>query len=69
MRPEYLSPEMAAIFSDEHAITLWRDVELAILDARVELGLVDPGAAEAARRSSRPQSRTWRGSSRAPGPM
>lgn len=40
MHPRYSNPEITKIFSDESKLSLWQDVELAVLQARVNLKLL-----------------------------
>jgi adenylosuccinate lyase len=45
----YQSAAMAAVFVDAHRYRLWRQVELAVIDAYVHVGIVASGAADAVR--------------------
>jgi adenylosuccinate lyase len=52
----YSRPEMAQVWSDERRLSRWLDVELAALDAWVELGVAPEDDAVAVRRAARPPS-------------
>jgi len=53
MIDRYSRSEMASLWSDEHRLALWLDVELAVTAARESLGFAPPGAAEGVRRKAR----------------
>ena len=48
MIPRYSLPEMSAIWSDEHRLSTWKDVEALTVEAWAELGVAPASAAEAA---------------------
>jgi adenylosuccinate lyase len=49
----YSRPEMARIWSDAHRLALWLDVELAVTEAREQLGMATPGTAAGVREKAR----------------
>ena len=53
MIERYCRPEMAAVWSDAHRLSLWLDVELAATSAREERGDVPAGTCERIRRGAR----------------
>ncbi|MDD4902407.1 MAG: lyase family protein [Patescibacteria group bacterium] len=40
MHERYVNPKIAEIFSDEHRLSLWQKTELAVIEARVNLGMI-----------------------------
>lgn len=51
MIERYSTPEMAAVWSQERKLALWREVEILVVEAWAELGVAPPGAAESARKA------------------
>lgn len=54
MLARYITPEMAAVWADETRFGRWRDIELAVIDARVSLGLTSPNELHLARNAPTP---------------
>lgn len=53
MIQRYSTPEMTRIWSEENIFQQWLDVELAVLDAKADLRLVDPDVPESIRLQAR----------------
>ncbi|GMQ94712.1 MAG: adenylosuccinate lyase [Acidimicrobiia bacterium] len=60
MIERYSTPEMAAVWSEEHKLELWREVEVLAVEAWVELGVAPQDAARAARRSPEVDAAAWK---------
>jgi 3-carboxy-cis,cis-muconate cycloisomerase len=54
-RDMYSTPEMRAIFDDEHLVTCWLKVEAALATAQSRLGIIPPAAAEEINRQASAQ--------------
>ena len=52
MIPRYTRPEMARIWSEEHKIALWLQVEIAVAEAWAARGIIPPEAMERIRQAS-----------------
>ena len=51
MISRYSRPAMARVWSEEHKLERWLEVELAALDAWAELGVIPEDVARSARRA------------------
>ena len=49
MIERYSTPSMSAVWSEQRKLAVWREVEVLVVEAWVELGTAPPGAAAAAR--------------------
>ncbi len=60
MIERYSTPEMTALWSEERKLSIWRDVEILVVEAWVELGVAPATAAEAAARSPQVDPSEWK---------
>jgi adenylosuccinate lyase len=51
MIPRYSTPEMNELWSEEHKLAAWREVEVLVVEAWAELGVAPPEAAAAAQQA------------------
>ncbi len=60
MIERYSTSEMTAVWSEEHKLEVWREVEILVVEAWVELGVAPRDAAVAARRSPEVDTAAWK---------
>ncbi len=60
MIERYSLPEMAAVWSEEHKLAVWKEVESLVVEAWVELGVAPEEAAEAIRRAPEVDPVAWK---------
>ena len=60
MIPRYSTPEMNALWSEEHKLEVWTDVEVLVVEAWAELGVAPPEAAAAARSATAVDIVAWK---------
>jgi len=60
MIERYSTPAMAAVWSEEHKLELWREVEILAVEAWVELGVAPQDAVRAARESPQVDAAAWK---------
>lgn len=60
MIARYSTPEMTAVWSEERKLAAWREVEILVVEAWVELGVAPQDAALAARRSPEVDTAAWK---------
>ena len=60
MIERYSTPEMNDLWSEEHKLAVWREVEVLVVEAWVELGVAPAEAAEAARRTPEVDPVAWK---------
>ncbi len=60
MIERYSTPEMAAVWSEDHKLAVWKEVETLVVEAWVELGVAPPEAAAAARRAPNVDPVAWK---------
>ena len=59
MIERYSTPEMTALWSDEHKLAVWKEVETLVVEAWVELGSAPAEAAAAARQAPEVDREEW----------
>lgn len=60
MIPRYTLPQMAAVWSEEHKLAVWQEVEALVVEAWAQIGVAPPDAAAAVRRASPVDPEAWR---------
>ncbi|MCB1246486.1 MAG: adenylosuccinate lyase, partial [Acidimicrobiia bacterium] len=55
----YSTPEMSVVWSDEHKLAVWKEVETLVVEAWVAEGIAPQEAAEAARRAPEVDEASW----------
>jgi adenylosuccinate lyase len=60
MIPRYTLPEMAAVWSEEHKLAVWQEVEALVVEAWAKLGVAPPDAAAAVRRAAPVDPEAWK---------
>ncbi len=60
MIPRYSLPDMSAVWSEEHKLAVWQEVEALVVEAWSELGVAPPDVAVAVRRADPVDPVAWR---------
>ncbi len=60
MIDRYSTPEMQAVWSEEHKLAVWKEVETLVVEAWAEIGLAPESAAAAARRAPEVDPVAWK---------
>jgi adenylosuccinate lyase len=60
MIERYSTPEMTALWSEEHKLAVWTEVEILVVEAWAELGVAPPEAVAAARSAPPVDPEAWR---------
>jgi len=60
MIERYSTPEMTAVWSEDRKLEVWREVEILVVEAWVQLGVAPRQAAESARRTPEVDAAAWK---------
>jgi adenylosuccinate lyase len=60
MIERYSTPEMTAVWSEEHKLEVWREVEVLVVEAWAQLGVAPQDAADSARKAPEVDAAAWK---------